>query len=159
MFRGVCYGCGKKGRRRSECLDNNTGGNSAHVDSPVAFPAAMDVTATPARPFSEARHMFERYGETWMWLTDSGASHHMTSVCRDLCKYRALTCRLWVKGISARAVGVGSVRIIVKANDGEEIPTMLKNVLHVRELSRRASWSYHRLFSLTQARRQGHCVV
>jgi hypothetical protein len=36
---------------------------------------------------------------------------------------------------------------------------MLKNALHIPELSRRASWSYHRLFSLTQARRQGHCVV
>jgi hypothetical protein len=36
---------------------------------------------------------------------------------------------------------------------------MLQDVLHVPELSRRASWSYHRLFSLTQARRQGHCVV
>jgi hypothetical protein len=36
---------------------------------------------------------------------------------------------------------------------------MPKNVLPIPELSRRASWSYHRLFSLTQARRQGHCVV
>jgi hypothetical protein len=43
-----------------------------------------------------------------------------------------------VKGVSARAVGVGSVRIIVKADDGEEIHGMLKNVLHVPELSRRA---------------------
>jgi hypothetical protein len=36
---------------------------------------------------------------------------------------------------------------------------MLRNVLHVLELSRRASWSYHRLFNLTQARGQGHCLV
>jgi hypothetical protein len=36
---------------------------------------------------------------------------------------------------------------------------MLKNVLHVLELSRRASWSYHRFFSFAQARRKGHCVV
>jgi hypothetical protein len=36
---------------------------------------------------------------------------------------------------------------------------MLKNVLHVPEPSHRASWSYHRRFSLTQARRQGHFVV
>jgi hypothetical protein len=83
----------------------------------------------------------------------------MTSVRLDFCEYRALTDRLWVKGISARTIGVGSVRIIVKADDGEEIPAMLKNKLHVSELSRRALWSYHRLFSLTQARRQGHCVV
>jgi hypothetical protein len=117
VFRGVCYGCGKKGHRRSEYPDNNTGGNSAQVDSPVAFPAVMDVTAILARPFSEARHMFERDGETWMWLADSGVSHHMTGARHDLCEYRALTDRLWVKGISARAVGVGSVRIIVKADD------------------------------------------
>jgi hypothetical protein len=103
--------------------------------------------------------MFERDWETWMWLADSGASHHMTSVRRDFCEYRALTDRLWMKGISARAVGVGSVRIIVKADYGEKIPAMLKNVVHVPELSRRAPWSYHRLFSLTQARRQGLCVV
>jgi hypothetical protein len=103
--------------------------------------------------------MVERDGETWMWLEDNGASHHMSSVRRDFCEYRALTDRLWVKGVSARAVGVGSVRIIVKAADGEEIPAMLKNILHVPELSPRASWSYHRLFSLIQARRQGHSVV
>jgi hypothetical protein len=64
-----------------------------------------------------------------------------------------------VEGISARNFGVGSVRIIVKADDGEEIPATLKNVLHVPELPRRASWSYHRFISLTQARRQRHCVV
>jgi hypothetical protein len=58
--------------------------------------------------------MFERDGETWMWFADSGASHHMTSVRRGFCEYRALTDRLWVKGFSARATGVGSVRIIVK---------------------------------------------
>jgi hypothetical protein len=83
-----------KGHRKSKCPDYNTGGNSAHVDSPVAFPAVMDVTATPARPLSEARHMFERDGKTWTWLADSGASHHMTSVRRDFCEYRALTDRL-----------------------------------------------------------------
>jgi hypothetical protein len=104
--------------------------------------------------------MFERDGETWMWLADSGASRHMTSVCRDFCEYRVLTDRLWVKGTSARVVGVGHVRIIVKADDREDILAMLKNVLHVPQLSRRASWSYHRLFSLTQARRQvGHCLA
>jgi hypothetical protein len=54
FFRGVCYGCGKKGHRRSECPVNNTGGNSAQVDSSVALPAVMDMTSTPARPFSEA---------------------------------------------------------------------------------------------------------
>jgi hypothetical protein len=69
--------------------------------------------------------MFERDGETWMWLDDSGAIHHITtSVRRDFCEYRALTDRLWVKGISDRDVGVGSVRVIVKADDGAEIPAM-----------------------------------
>jgi hypothetical protein len=103
--------------------------------------------------------MFVRDGEMWMWLADSGANHCLTSVRRDFCEYRVLTYRLWVRVINARAVGVGSVRIIAKADDGEEILAMLKNVLHVLDLSHRASWSYHRLFSLTQARRQGHCVV
>jgi hypothetical protein len=31
--------------------------------------------------------MFERDGETWVWLADSGASHNMTSMHRDLCEY------------------------------------------------------------------------
>jgi hypothetical protein len=39
IFLGVCYGCGEKDHRRSECPDGNTGGHSAHVDSAVAFPA------------------------------------------------------------------------------------------------------------------------
>jgi hypothetical protein len=64
-----------------------------------------------------------------------------------------------VKGISARVVGVGSFRVIVKADDGEDIHAMLKNVLHSPELSRRTPGYYHGLFSLTQARRQGYYVV
>jgi hypothetical protein len=84
----------------------------------------------------------------------------MTSVRHDFCEYRALIIdQLWVNGIIARVVGVDSVRIVVKADDGEDIAAMLRNVLHVPKQSRRASWSYHELFSLTQARRQGHCVV
>jgi hypothetical protein len=46
--------------------------------------------------------MFVRDGETWMCLADSGANHHMTSVRHYFCEYRALTDRLWVRGISAR---------------------------------------------------------
>jgi hypothetical protein len=103
--------------------------------------------------------MFVRNGEMWMRLADNGASQHMTSVPRDFCEYRALTDRMWAKGIKARAVCVSSVRIIMKADDGEKIPAMLNNVLHVPELSRRASWTYHTLFSLTQVRRQKNCVV
>jgi hypothetical protein len=71
--------------------------------------------------------MFVRNGETWMWLADSGANHHMTSVRRDFCEYRVPA--LGMKGTIARAVDVGSVRIVVKADDGEKIPDMLKNVL------------------------------
>jgi hypothetical protein len=80
--------------------------------------------------------MFVRDGETWMWLANSGASRHVTSVRRDFCEYRALIDRLWVNGIIARVVGVGSVCFIVKADAGEHIPAILKNVFHVPELSR-----------------------
>ena len=158
-FRGICFSCGKKGHRRSECPERRASGNSASLESPVAFPAGVDITASPARSFSEARAMVMNEGETWMWLADSGASHHMTSKRDDFVNYRALSDRLWVKGISAFAVGVGTVRITVPAADGTKIPATLRHVLHVPELSRRASWTYHRLFSLTQARQQGHSVL
>jgi hypothetical protein len=46
------------------------------VDYSIAFPAVMDVTATPARLFSKAWHMFVRDGETWMRLADSVANQH-----------------------------------------------------------------------------------
>jgi hypothetical protein len=36
IFRGVCYGCGKKAHRRSKCPDNNTRGNDEQVDSVVS---------------------------------------------------------------------------------------------------------------------------
>jgi hypothetical protein len=85
----------------------------------------MNETATHANPFSESRHMFERDGETWMWLADNGARHHMTNVRRDFCEYRALTDRLWVKGVTARNVGVASAHIIVKADDREEVLAVL----------------------------------
>jgi hypothetical protein len=47
----------------------------------------------------------------------------------------------------------------VKAENGKEVLAVLRNVLHVLRLFRRGSWSYHILFSLTQALRQGHCLV
>jgi hypothetical protein len=75
----------------------------------------MDVTADPAKPFSEAKTLFMSDGKTWKWLTDSGASHHMTSMRGEVPECQELTDRFWVKGISARGVGVGSVRVIVKA--------------------------------------------
>jgi hypothetical protein len=49
----------------------------------------------------------------------------------DFFECRELTDRLWVKGISARDVAVGSVRIIVKAKNGEDSPAVLRNVLDV----------------------------
>jgi hypothetical protein len=64
-------------------------------------------------------------------LADNGTRHHMTSVRRDFCEYGALSDGLLVKGINARAVGVGSVLTIVKGDDGEEILAMVQNVLHV----------------------------
>jgi hypothetical protein len=39
------------------------------------------------------------------------------------------------------------------------VPAVLRNMRHALELSHRASRSYHRLFSLTQARQHGHYVV
>jgi hypothetical protein len=99
FFSGICYSCGKKGHRTSECLDIGTGGNSARVESPVAFPAVMDVTVTLVRPFSEARTMMMSDGETWTWFADSGASYRMTSTRSDFLEYRELTDWLWVKNI------------------------------------------------------------
>jgi hypothetical protein len=102
IFRGVCYGYGKKGHRKFKSPDNNTGGDSAQVDSPVACPTVMDVTATPPRPFSEAQHMFVRDGETWMWMADSSANHHMTSVrMTSVSIERSLTSCGWRASASA----------------------------------------------------------
>jgi hypothetical protein len=47
----------------------------------------------------------------------------------------------------------------VKTENGEDIPAVLRDLRHFSELSLRASWSYHRLSILTQARQQGHFVV
>jgi hypothetical protein len=91
-------------------------------------------------------------GETWVWLADGGASHHMINKRDDFVNYRALSDRLWVKGYNSFDVGVGTIRINVTVANGTKIPSTLRHVLQVPELSRRASWTYHRLFSLTQAR-------
>jgi hypothetical protein len=40
-------------------------------------------------------------------------------------------------GTNTRVVGVGSVFITVKDENGQDIIAVLRNVLHVRELSRR----------------------
>jgi hypothetical protein len=117
----------------------------------------MNITVTPATSFFEAVNM--RDGGSWMWLTDSGTTHHITSKCDDFFKYRALSDRLWVKGFSAFVVETGCARIIMQTADGAKIPAVLRNVLHIRELSRRATKSFHRLFNLLQARQHGHCVV
>jgi hypothetical protein len=56
-FRGICFSCGKKGHRRSECHERRASGNSASLESPVAFSAGVDIITSPARSFSEARAM------------------------------------------------------------------------------------------------------
>ena len=88
--------------------------------------------------------------ETWMWLVDSGASHHMTSVREDFVEFRPIP-QQWVKGISASATGMGSVRLTMRAEDGEVVPAMLHDVYFVPDLAARAMSSHHRLFSVTQA--------
>jgi hypothetical protein len=65
-------------------------------------------------------------GDTWMWLADSGANHHMTSQRADFCDYRPLHDWLWVQGISTTVVGIGSDRILA----------ILRDVVHVPKLSR-----------------------
>jgi hypothetical protein len=52
-------------------------GNSSSHDSPVAFSARVDITASIGRSFFEARAMVMNEGETWMWLADSGTNQHM----------------------------------------------------------------------------------
>jgi hypothetical protein len=85
------------------------------------------------------------------WLT----AEQVITCSASATTYRALPNRLWVKCTSAFAVGAGSVRIALKAADGTYIPTMSRDVLHVLEMSRRATLSYHGLFNLNQARQQG----
>jgi hypothetical protein len=55
----------------------------------------MDVTATNARSFTEARALFMSDGDTLMWLADSGANYHMTSMRGDFLEDLELTDPLW----------------------------------------------------------------
>jgi hypothetical protein len=90
----------------------------------------MNITVTPATSFFEAVNM--RDGGTWMWLTDSGTTHHIPRKCDEFFKYRALPDRLWVMGFSVFVVETGCTRIIMQTVDGAKIPAVLRNVLHVR---------------------------
>jgi hypothetical protein len=98
-------------------------------------------------------------GGIWMWLANSGANHHMTSKRDDVVNYRVLSYRLWVKGINTFTVGVGTIRSTMTVSNGTKIPATLRHLLHVPEMSRRVSWTYHRLLSLTLARQQGQNVL
>jgi hypothetical protein len=77
-------------------------------------------------------------------MAKSGANHHFTIKRDEVVNYCSLLDRLWVKGISAFAVGVGTIRILVTVAYCTKIPAALRHVLHVPGQSRRASWTYHR---------------
>jgi hypothetical protein len=62
IFHGVRCGCGKKGHRRSECPDNNTRGNSAHVDSNRCFSGGHGRDGEPCEAtFGGSNHVRARW--------------------------------------------------------------------------------------------------
>ena len=170
-----CWHCGEVGHRKGACPkrqnNNKTGAAAASAnkqDSAIAFPAGAVADSSECevvQPVASAVHVnpgplsSDEFQD--MLLADSGASHHMTAVRSDFVTYKefALSDLMWVKGICAHAVGIGTVKVEVVAVDGTVMTAKLHDVLHVPELSRRSSGSYHRLFSLTQARLKGHRVV
>ena len=155
-FKGACWHCGESGHRRKDCPKKTTpSANAADLEDSkaVAFPSvALSGTG------SKVASLVQGEVETWMWLVDSGASHHMTSVREDFVEFRPIP-QQWVKGISAYATGMGSVRLTMRAEDGQVVPAMLYDVYFVPDLAARAMSSHHRLFSVTQARQRGHRMV
>ena len=170
-FKGRCYHCGDVGHRRNDCPARKKGkeaaGNAATPAGAIAFPATVasptlglvaantEATAYAVNVGGEEHTPFQHY-----WLSDTGATAHMTAVKDDYDDYKDLPEKIWVKGICAYAVGTGTVQLSgLRTTDGRQISIRLNDVLHVPELSARASGSYHRLFSLTKARSKGHRLV
>ena len=161
VFRGRCYHCGEVGHRRPDCPARKRKGpvgNAANADGAVAFPACVKSNEVEAYG-ANVRCGFGAALQD-CWLSDTGASDHMTAVKEDFSTYQELNPQVWVKGICASAVGIGSVVLNqLKTTTGDVVSAVLHDVLHVPELSNRAGGSYHRLFSLTKACARGHRLV
>lgn len=162
LFRGTCYACHKPGHRRNECptlkskgavatpaVARDSKSHAGDMDM-VDFPACAQDESVPSVYSSglQLPDLIRGIVETWMWLVDSGANYHMTSVEEDLVSYTRLE-RRRVKGVCAWAVGQGDVRAMMISDDRrEEFPVVLHDVLHVPELAARAGTSHHRLLSV-----------
>ena len=164
-FRGTCFTCGQRGHRRQDCRVKRPPRVNTADATPfggyVAFPANMSASIPDSDGFLAATVKVPPYlhdVEPGLWLVDSGASHHMTSVLRDFQAYRPIS-PIWVKGISAYAKGVGSVRVTLRSKDSDAVPITLHDVFYVPDLASRASSSHQRLFSVSQARQRGHRTV
>jgi hypothetical protein len=124
----------------------------------VAFPANVSTSIPDSDGILAATVKVPPYMhdvEPGLWLVDSGASHHMTSVLRDFQAYRPIS-PVWVKGISAYAKGVGGVRVTLHSKDGDAVPITLHDVFYVPDLSARALYNHQRLLNVSQARQRGH---
>ena len=93
----------------------------------VAFPANMSTSIHDSDGLLAATVKVPPYTldvELGLWLVDSGASHDMTNVLRDFqaCRPISMVC---VKGISAYAKGVGSVRVTLRSKDSDVVPITL----------------------------------
>jgi hypothetical protein len=156
-FSDTCFTCGQRGHRRQDCRlkrppRGNTG-DATPFGGYVAFPANISTSIPDSDGFMAANVKVPPYlhdVEPGLWLDDSGASHHMTNVLRDFHAYRPIS-PVWVKGISAYAKGVGSVRVTLRSKDGDDVPITLHDIFYVPDMAARASSSHQRLFSVSHA--------
>jgi hypothetical protein len=139
----------------------NTADATPFIGGYVAFPANLSTSIPNSDVFLATIVKASPYMhdvEPGLWLVDSGASHHMTSLLKNFQAYRPIS-PVWVKGISAYAKGVGSVRVTLRSKDGDVVPMTLHDVFYVPDLAARALSNHQRLFSVSLARQRGHRTV
>jgi Reverse transcriptase (RNA-dependent DNA polymerase)/gag-polypeptide of LTR copia-type len=161
VFNGNCFGCGKRGHRRTECPERGRKG-PPRGDGPVAAGNAatvMEHGEEVAFASTLIDNPFDPKGVADWWLEDSGASAHMNAKLDEFLDYEPFKQAVWVKGISCYAMGKGRCRVRVKTAGGDRLQVVLHDVLYVPDLSSRAAHAYHRLFSVQAAKRRGHTCV
>ena len=144
-----CYYCKKPGHYKSDCpkLEKKNAANFVKQIDDLSIAEKEESYITP----EFALHVVDNGRNESSWIVDSGCSKHMSNVVSDFVEYKKFCSPLDVlladKSVS-KAVGIGSVKVLIRNARDEDVCVEFRNVLYVPLLTKR-------LVSISQMTQKG----